>query len=559
MTSYDYGTSGIIKFPVNKDNLADWEISQGDTVTSDVNAVNLVSMDIPFAPYPRTDRLGRIADWTGPVDGVGGSSGGPGGAGGRRSYYKSTRPDEEEAGWSFTAEKAMGGAGKQRGGALKPSVAPVRADGSGGAGRGHRYGGGAGGGRMGMGGRRNAGWGGRFADRQAQRKREPSVLVSSEWRILEEIEFSRLTKLQLDPEDAEVVKTVGSAWLYDRQVADRISTKAEKVINLADHHVEAPSTSFAFLEEDQTLLKLAKEKGANIICSDATAAALMVAPRSVIPWDIVISKRADGLIVIDQRAESNVGAVTVSENAADSPADEILSSLSLEASILRDCLPKQLAKELESFSNAPATTPALRYTRLDLGEGNVLMVRTAVRSVVRTPEGVQPMPITPLLEQGEKSGIAAMDWRTKLDSQRGAVLAHEIRNNGAQLARALFSAILSASPLMKLAYVTRSLSTASATSKRRLSLLGLQEYEPYELASQMNLNIPNGFGVLRAIIDLVRKQSSGDYLAMRDPNKALLRLYKMSVDENTAVETVIDELIPATAQLYISIGESDDE
>ena len=44
---------------------------------------------------------------------------------------------------------------------------------------------------------------------------------------------------------------------------------------------------------------------------------------------------------------------------------------------------------------------------------------------------------------------ASMDWRKKLDSQKGAVLATEIKNNGFKVAKWTISAILAGSAFIK--------------------------------------------------------------------------------------------------------------
>lgn len=45
-----------------------------------------------------------------------------------------------------------------------------------------------------------------------------------------------------------------------------------------------------------------------------------------------------------------------------------------------------------------------------------------------------------------------VDWRQKLDSQRGAVLATELRNNSCKLAKWTVSSILGGSEYLKLGY-----------------------------------------------------------------------------------------------------------
>ncbi len=85
----------------------------------------------------------------------------------------------------------------------------------------------------------------------------------------------------------------------------------------------------------------------------------------------------------------------------------------------------------------------------------------------------------------------------KLDSQPGAVLAAEIKNNGCKLAKWTVSSILSGADLMKFGFVSRV--NARATDKH--VILGMQQFKPNELSSQIALNMDNAWGVIRCIID----------------------------------------------------------
>lgn len=608
-------SSGAIRFPLGP-NFEAWDVDKQGNISA-APLRNATDLDIPpFAPFPRVDRLGRIADWTNPMSDTGSYGGGssvggssshgrrPSIGGGGTGHHSSHRTNEE-GDWSFTTVEQRGassasGNGKRFVGARAAATAAMPSS-FGGRQRGS--------GRAGFSGPRRDYHGhyshrgyGRFGDRQMnQRKREPSIAVSSSWRIMEEIEFSRLAKLQLDPEDPQVIAGHGVAFVYDPS-ADKITTKNERFLPTDEilQNAGATLTSGKMLEDDALLMTLAKEHGASIVTTDAAAATLMASSRSVIPWDLLITCRRTSagsrLIIIDKRPESRVGDVTVNENAAmgafGSPetVDEVLAHASNEATRLRKNLPQLLQKgqvDLNSGREASSggVRGAYRYTKIDLtsveatgseselsggntagGKGeNVMIVRSQVRSCTSS---YVPLPIFPLLEvQGMSTG---MDWRSKLDTQPGAILAHEIRNNGAQLARSVYEALLASAGHIKLAFVHKAIaagtsqtrtSLASASSAK-FSILSVQEYEPYELAAQMNLNIPNGFGILRATIDLIRKQAeetlagegsgdSIDYLLMRDPNKALLRLYKMNVDE---VDATIAELVAPNTELDLSDG-----
>lgn len=51
--------------------------------------------------------------------------------------------------------------------------------------------------------------------------------------------------------------------------------------------------------------------------------------------------------------------------------------------------------------------------------------------------------------------LRATDWRKKLESQRGAVLAFETKNNLAKIAKWTMSALLGGVDMIKLGYVSR--------------------------------------------------------------------------------------------------------
>lgn len=509
---------GTLKFP-SFENESDWNIGPGDALQPE----SVLEYDIPFAPFSKAEKLGRIADWSSPA--IDGTSY-------RRNFVRPTAPkvDEEELGWSFATTDAKP-ASRDKKMTSGPAASTGRHQGS------TRDTGRGGYGVRNAGGPRRGGWGPRFGDRQAPRKREPSVLVTSEWKILEEIEFSRLAKLQLDPEDATHIKTTGKASVYDR-INDKISSKHEKTFQVPTT-AAVRATNIPALEDDETLADLAAANDAAVIISDYVASLLMAAPRTTVPWDIIVKRRGQ-LTLLDARPESDLDLLPINETAQEAPLDSSTDPLNSSTALAREAarVKHHLSSALAKVGAEGAS--ALRYSKVDLGEGAVMLVRSQIPAVMGDTE--EALHLTMLLEY-EHKGAGGMDWKLKLDAQRGAVFAHEIRNNGALLARTVYQSLVAAVDHVKLAYVTR-ISPKDAT---RHALLGLHEFEPYELASQMNLNVANGFGVLRALIDIFRRLPSNcDYSLMRDPNKPMLRLYKLPGGQVNEMEATIDDLLTAT-------------
>lgn len=66
---------------------------------------------------------------------------------------------------------------------------------------------------------------------------------------------------------------------------------------------------------------------------------------------------------------------------------------------------------------------------------------------------------------------------------------------------------------------TRFVSRQSPKDSRNHTVLGVMQFKPAEFAQQMNLNMENAWGILRCILDFIKKLDDGKYLIMKDPNK----------------------------------------
>ena len=221
----------------------------------------------------------------------------------------------------------------------------------------------------------------------------------------------------------------------------------------------------------------------------------MCAPRSVNPWDIVILREGDK-IFFDKRDGGSFDTVTVNENAADPPQDptapnpnnpnekvaEVASintatSLSLEATYINQNFGFQSVSEApppppidfekpNPFYGPDETEPlascGYRYRVYDLGitedEDIKICIRTEVDAYL--PGGGNPLEGRSLttiraLNEFDPRAVGAggaPDWRLKLDSQRGAVVATEMKNNSCKLAKWTVQSILAGAELMKIGY-----------------------------------------------------------------------------------------------------------
>nr|XP_054763913.1 eukaryotic translation initiation factor 3 subunit D-like [Lytechinus pictus] len=146
------------------------------------------------------------------------------------------------------------------------------------------------------------------------KSRSASVQVRGEWGVIEELDFPRLNKLRLptvvDPED--LVKC-GELEYYDKMF-DRITTKTEKRLARVNRLFHKVTTT-----DDPIIRKLAS-KG-NVFATDIILATLMCCPRSNYSWDVIV-QHVGGKLFFDKRDDSEFDLLTVNETAIEPPQDE---------------------------------------------------------------------------------------------------------------------------------------------------------------------------------------------------------------------------------------------
>lgn len=320
---------------------------------------------------------------------------------------------------------------------------------------------------------RNMAGRGRYDNKgQGMKKRDmlASVFVKPTWKMVEELDFPRLGKLSLpNVADGVDIYQAGTLEYYDKTY-DRVTCRNEKRLQRVNRISHKVTTT-----DDPIIRQLSKTEG-NVFATDVIVATLMCATRSFISWDIVV-QRVGNKLFFDKRDESDFDLLTVNETAVDPPYhdDEQKNSincpknLALEATYINHNFSQQVLKNGDneprySFENSnPFVMPedegeipsvAYKYRKFDLGNGINLVVRTEVDAVTIGPTGdVQFMNIKALNEWDSKAG--GIDWRQKLDVQRGAVLANELKNNSCKLAKWTVQSLLANSDQLKFGYVSR--------------------------------------------------------------------------------------------------------
>jgi translation initiation factor 3 subunit D len=383
---------------------------------------------------------------------------------------------------------------------------------------------GRGGGRGGYG--RGRGYGPRV-DRQA------SVSVQPDWKQVEELDLAKLNKLLSTTESLPTEEDIVWCGFLDQynDAYDKVSARAPVPLKRMETKEFYPVTT----TDDPVLEKLAIDGNGNVFITDTILAHLMTCTRSVYPWDLVVQKLPGGTLFFDKRDNSQFDYLTVHETAHAPPTNEDAESinhperLGLEATMINQNFSQQILKKAgrqtldmpnpffdeEDNDDMEPASVAYRYRKFDLGGDTQLVCRTELHGLVK---GKQYMTAFCLNEFG-----SAVSWSAKLDSQRGAVLATELKNNSFKLAKWTAQSLLAGADQMKIGFVSR----VQSKNAYEHQILATQFYRPKDFATQMTLHESQMWAMIRMFIALVRKQEEGKYVLMRDPNKSVLKLFSV--------------------------------
>ncbi|MBA0811957.1 hypothetical protein Gohar_025968 [Gossypium harknessii] len=387
---------------------------------------------------------------------------------------------------------------------------------------------------------------------QNQQRREAAIFKSSvdiqpEWNMLDQIPFSTFSKLSFSVPEPEDLLICGALEYYDRSF-DRITPKNERRLERFKNRNFFKVTT----TDDPVIRRLANEDKATVFATDTILSTLMCAPRSVYSWDIVI-QRVGNKLFFDKRDGSQLDLLSVHETSQEplpEAKDDINSaySLGVEAAYINQNFSQQVLvrdgnkvsfDEPNPFANEgdEVASVAYRYRRWKLDNDMHLVARCEVQSVVDVNNQKSFLTLNALNEFDPK--YSGVDWRQKLETQRGAVLATELKNNANKLAKWTAQAILANADLMKLGYVSR----VHPRDHFNHVILGVVGYKPRDFAAQINLNTANMWGIVKSIVDLCMKLNEGKYVLVKDPSKPQVRIYEVPADafENDYVEEPLPE------------------
>jgi len=393
----------------------------------------------------------------------------------------------------------------------------------------------------------------RWNEQKQPRVRESAVDVRPEWTVRGQITFQELAKMTMDVPDSAEVHSCGTVSYYDKQY-DRCTPKSDKKLE----RVEERAFYKVSTSDDPIIARLHDEPAhskVRVFATDAILAVLMAAGRSSYSWDIVVNRVGDKLF-LDKRADAPIDYVTCNETAHDT-GDEDRDSMNHPAKLMQEATfinqnfsqqvlsktdePLKFTDPKNPFAEGSEDVPApvgYKYRVFKLGKAPKgdeadsrlqLLCRTEIDGVIKGKNEADPdllMRLYALNETDAKLVAGGIDWRQKLESQRGAVLATELKNNSNKLAKWTLQAMLAGVDLIKLGYVSRN----HVRDSFNHVILGTQSYKPKEFATHINLNVNNSWGILKAVIDLCLQLEEGKYLLLKDPNKPVIRFFAIPPD-----------------------------
>lgn len=190
----------------------------------------------------------------------------------------------------------------------------------------------------------------------------------------------------------------------------------------------------------------------------------------------------------------------------------------LDATTINANLAWNLSKNITEHSTK---TSQFNYCKIELDSSIDLILRTQVDNFSEIGGKIENIFVKALVDCGQTPN---MDWQNKLDNQRSAVFVKELRNNNALLFRWVLQAILGQNDVFKLAFVAKN--AVPNKKDNKYYLVGIESYDPSELASQIGLNVINGYGILKTIIQMIYNMPSYKlYHIVKDPSKSIIRIY----------------------------------
>lgn len=374
--------------------------------------------------------------------------------------------------------------------------------------------------------------------------REPSIQIRGEWVLVTELGKQHFDKLTFEPGEAADLRKLTKVHTYN-SVWDLIQVKKPIVLDTASVPVVPSNTSST--SEDTVMKELIASETSGVFITDIILATIMTSLRAIQPWDILITKEGDK-IIFDKQQNSTLEMMTVNENAApeglpeeEEREDSINGPRELSKEALRvnrifrhraaagDLHPEGIEThpdDIQAESERNCAYIGYRYRKWNLpGTGGnpplPVIVRTEYDAYVKGSDEY-----VLLRAVNEYDGRITGSYRQKLENNRGQLLSTEAKNNACKLSKWALQAQLAGVSSIRLGFISRN----EPRVNTKHVLLGVLPCLTASFIGQLNLNYTNCWGIFRYIVELIRSQANGRYYLLKDPNRQMVRLYRIPAE-----------------------------
>lgn len=317
-------------------------------------------------------------------------------------------------------------------------------------------------------------------------KIERSIAVQPGWEKIDTISFSQLTKQSISAPRPELFNSCGK--MRDINI---IKTPAP-----LPKRLDSAFTSSAFISSTFTSSAIKTCDRANVFAADNIISLLMVADRTVYPWDLKVSKRA-GKIFLSARNNSNFHKIRINENSNNPPT---LSDNKLSESTRVDYIFSQQKKD------------EYIYNIWNLGDD----IKLLIRSNCGVKCGNNIVTLHALTEYNPKSS----KWSKLLNDRKNAVIINEFKNNSALISRWCIEAYMIDAYKIYLGFVSK-------TAKDYI-INTIEKYKTSNLFTRLNLKLNNLWGAIKFIIKKISLLKDGEYIILRKSNDSNMEIYKIN-------------------------------
>ena len=129
-------------------------------------------------------------------------------------------------------------------------------------------------------------------------------------------------------------------------------------------------------------------------------------------------------------------------------------------------------------------------------------------------------------------------WSANLDASATTMLTKEITDNSSKFSRWTMQSLMDGVDKMKFAFIQR-----DGSSTQNHKVVGFQAIATKAFATQINLNVPNCWAVLKDVIETVQQQeeSHAEYLYLKEPLQVQYTLRRLVNDDNEDEESSEDD------------------